>query len=218
MALPAAAEHTGLVAARDASVELDEGISEDQVIAEFLAAELHSPRHRLRDTAGDLGIETRVIDHPDFASDGERMARRLLAERHTGWGTDDGVCGGLPTETVTWWRARLHHQGIESVEVIQWLVDEYPQHFPARPLGEVRDARLAALPGRRPPEADQLIQVLTEGHLPRPILVTTPVLDRLVILEGHNRMVAYALLGEECPPRIEVIVGLTPEAWRWSEW
>lgn len=204
----------------DGRLELGKQISEDQVIAEFLRAELTSARAGpgLRRAAEDLGVETRVINEPSFGSAEEAAVRRRLAERHAGWGTDHGVCGGLPTDTVSWWLARLDREVLGAVEVIRWLVEEFPEQFPARTLGGLRDARLAALAGRPPHEADRLRQALGDGTLARSIVITTPGPERLVVLEGHSRMFAYALLGRAGPARIELILGITPVARQWSEW
>ena len=123
--------------------------------------------------------------------------------------------GGLPTESVTWWSALLSRDGLRAVEVIQWLVDECPDAFVGRPLGEV----CAATTGAWTDDGERLRRAIDGGRTPPPpILVSTPDLDRLVILEGHNRMIGYTRLGPAGPPAIEVIVGLTTRAAEWSEW
>ena len=204
----------------DGRIALAKQIGEDEVIAEFLRAEFNSERAgpSLRQAAEDFGVGSRVIIDPDFDSKEEREARRQLAERYAGWGADHGVCGGLPTETVTWWLAYLDREVIGAVEVIRWLVEEFPDQFPARGLGGLRGARLRKRGRGQPPEAVRLTQALAEGSLARPVVITTPDLQRLVVLEGHNRLFAYALLGTDCPAQIDLILGVTPVAHRWSEW
>jgi hypothetical protein len=201
-------------------IELGAVITEDEMIAEFLRAEVESELHgpRLRSDAAMLAVDLATVRQPDCASAHENESRRALLVACRGWGAEESVFGALPTDTITWWRAALDRRSVDHVEVIQWLVDEVPEAFPVRPLGGIRHARVSEH-GPRPDAAARLADALARGQRPaRPILITTPAIDRLVILEGHNRMVAYALLGEDAPPLIDVIMGVTAEADAWEEW
>jgi hypothetical protein len=192
-------------------------VDEAHMVATFLRAEVDSPRHgaKLGAAALRLGLDLRVVRSPDTTSDLENRDRiRLLAE-YRGWGAYESVFGGLPTDSIEWWSAELDRDGIREVEVIQWLVDEYPDSFPARPLAEI----CAATGGAWADDDGRLQRRLEEGRaLVAPILISAPDMDRLVILEGHNRMVGYARLGAAAPRAIDIIVGITPRASEWSEW
>lgn len=198
---------------------INEEITEDEMIAEFLLAEVDSPRHgpRLKEFAGRLSIHLAVVRNPDCAAHDDNRQRRDLLTEYRGWTRYESVFGGLPTASIEWRRADLHRADLDHVEVIQWLVDEFPDSFPGRPLGTVRDAaQQASTPHSGIAE---MASTMSEGRQPaRPILITTPTVDRVVILEGHNRLLAYALLGEMAPLLIPVIVGITAEAGQWSEW
>jgi hypothetical protein len=200
-------------------VVLVSSISEDEMIAAFLRAEIDSPRHGglLMDAVNEIGVGIEVIEHPDCAVEYENEIRRAVLATYRGWGTYESVFGGLPTKTLSWWSALLERSGFERVEVIQWLVDEYPDAFPVRPLRDLRVLKQAAW--RAGGSVASTAEALRHGARPAPpILVSTPDLERLVILEGHTRMQAYALLGEDAPEVIEIILGTSPDVHRWSEW
>lgn len=48
------------------------------------------------------------------------------------------------------------------------------------------------------------------------IVVTTPARSRLVVVEGHVRLSAYALFPELLPDELEILLGTSPEIERWS--
>ena len=191
------------------------------MIAEFLRAEIDSPRHggRLLRIAAEQGVDLGVIRNPVTASAVQNAVRRQVLVDHAGWGRYESVFGGLPTEAATWREGRLAREALDAVEVIRWLVDEYPDSFPSRSLGDIRQARQIGLGGGLPSAAQEMAAALSAGRAPpRPIVISTPDLQRIVILEGHNRMAAYDFLGPEGPPLIDLVVGLTDQAACWSEW
>lgn len=73
---------------------------------------------------------------------------------------------------------------------------------------------------REDPESVRpILESVRLGQMPEPpILLADESLERLVILEGHNRMIAYATEPKEVPFPIRAIVGVSARISEWSEW
>ena len=52
---------------------------------------------------------------------------------------------------------------------------------------------------------------------PALIAVTDPARSRLVVVEGHVRLTAYALFPEHLPEELEIYLGTSDEIAHWSE-
>ena len=53
---------------------------------------------------------------------------------------------------------------------------------------------------------------------PELIVVTDPARAKLVLLEGHVRLTAYAAFPEYLPDELDVYLGVSPRIGEWSEW
>jgi hypothetical protein len=66
-------------------------------------------------------------------------------------------------------------------------------------------------------EGDRAIAA-TAATNPELIVVTDPDRSKLVLLEGHVRLTAYAAFPELLPDELDVYLGISPRIGEWSEW
>jgi hypothetical protein len=60
-------------------------------------------------------------------------------------------------------------------------------------------------------------RLLAAEPQPPLIAVAPPECSRLVVVEGHVRVTAYALYPEYLPTELEIFLGTAPDIERWSE-
>ena len=66
-------------------------------------------------------------------------------------------------------------------------------------------------------EGDRAIAAAVATH-PELIVVSNPTRSKLVLLEGHVRLTAYAAFPRYLPDELEVYLGVSPRIAEWSEW
>jgi hypothetical protein len=80
-------------------------------------------------------------------------------------------------------------------------------------------AQLAVLPNEDGEKLNAVAGRLLAGKsVEPPILIAEPDLRRLVILEGHNRMMGYARGMNAVEFPLRVLLGVSSRASEWSEW
>lgn len=192
-------------------------ISEDEVIAEFLRAEIDSARFAegIVRALGDVDVS--VIREPDL-NDGEqnRIRKQVLGEVR-GYGRDASLFENFPDE-VEWYAAVMSREELSSVMYIDY---SYWNEL----------SRMSRLPG----DAAQTIRsgieiygVSNDGFLaigeaikrcktfPRLILVACNARSRIVVLEGHARLTGYFLDRERIPAELEVMIGYSERFAAWG--
>jgi hypothetical protein len=186
-------------------MKLREQITEDEMIVTFVRGELDSGRYGdlLR---GMLARDGRTVDDLGDAD----YARRLL-EEYRAYERREGLFGGFPRD-VEWFRAELSRDELLDVLYISW-------DWWLRLSGGTRSARFAARrirAGEIPGSTVEEHEAYARQPQPPLIVVTTPAHSPLVVLEGHVRLTAYALFPELVPERIGVLLGVSAEMTRWS--
>jgi hypothetical protein len=189
-------------------VRLLHPITEDEMIAVYLRAELGSER---------FGPQLRRL----LARDGRELAsadaayRRQLLDEHRAYERREGLFGGFPHD-VDWFRALLGRDEALDILFIDWS-------WWLELSGGTRRPREAA----RRIRAHQLTRltagVTAEEHEPfldstaELIAVTTPAHDKLVLVEGHVRLTAYALFPDRVPEELEILLGVSEEMPNWCQ-
>lgn len=153
-----------------------------------------------------LGLSWEVLEQ----NDGQEARQRVLA-KWFGWGEYESVFGGMPDDIVWFWGQLSFAELRDRVFSIRWHFEET--------IGTRRVAELAVV---SPPE-DSVVEAIVEnavaGRWPEPpILLAAPSLDRLVILEGHTRLVSYMARADVVPFPLRVLVGVSNRVGEWSEW
>ena len=187
--------------------------TEDEMIAAFVRAELESPRFgaALRTTLAELGMSVEVVSAaPSIA--GANEARRQLLAAYRGWGQYESVFGGMPDDVVWSWADLDESVLRERVFTIKWYFEEA---FGTRSAHEIAEMKRRAADTSR----SQLERSVAEGRMLEPlILLAEPDLRRLVILEGHSRIVSYLANPDLVAFPIPAMVGTSSRVAEWSEW
>jgi hypothetical protein len=183
-------------------------ITEDEMIAVFLRGELDSGRY---------GGELRGL----LARDGQQLAdaddayRRQLLDEHRAYERREGLFGGFPRH-VDWFRAVLSRDEVLDILFINWSWWLDLSGGTRRPLEAARRIRAGELTG-------MTAGVTAEEHEPyldstsELIAVTTPAQTKLVLVEGHVRLTAYALFPQRVPDRLEILLGVSDEMPKWCQ-
>lgn len=131
-----------------------------------------------------------------------------VEERKRQWREREGLFDGFP-EDVTWERVALVRDEVLAVLYINW-------DWWLTVTNGTRLATVAAeVQGRD--EGDRAIAAAAATN-PELIVVSDPSREKLVLLEGHVRLTAYAAYPEYLPEELEVYLGVSPRIPEWSEW
>ena len=188
--------------------------SEDEMIASFIRAGFDSPRERnaLAQACNALGLSepaARSLNITDPALNG---LRRDVLTSWFGWGKYESVFGGMPDD-IQWMWAELTEQDLrECVYTIKWSFEaDYGTRQLARVV-EINRARNAET------FSTQILDALRSGQIIEPpMLLTDSDMERLVILEGHNRLEAFLFDPTQVTFPLRVFLGTSPRICEWSE-
>jgi hypothetical protein len=101
-------------------MRLVRSVSEDDMVAAFLAAEATSERYgpQIRQILARLGRSHRLVTDPDTFDEAANAVRRQILAAYRGYPTDD-VFTGMPAD-VRWHRAMLTHAELGTVQYIDY--------------------------------------------------------------------------------------------------
>jgi len=205
-------------------VELIEPVSQHVVVAAWLAAEIDSSRFSstLRAILARDGRDPRLLRSPDLTSTVENLYRLRLLGEFRGFGrpagADQGWLAGRAVDDLCWWRVRLHRTDLGRIRFTDggfWRDESEGTRLP-----EVHVRRLLADPERPEDDLPNLVrdQVRDGRRLPPMILIDAGPGSRLVVLEGHVRLVAYIMAGPSTPDPIDALLGRSPSVTSWPEY
>lgn len=128
-------------------------------------------------------------------------------ERKRAWRERTGLFDGFPDD-VAWERVALTPDEVLGILYIDW-------DWWVRVSNGTRLATVAAeVQGRD--DGDRAIAAAVDTN-PELIVVTDPAHSRLVLLEGHVRLTAYAAFPDYLPAELELYLGTSPAIADWSE-
>jgi hypothetical protein len=183
-------------------------VGEDEMIATFLRGELESER---------FGEQLRAL----LARDGRELGdagdayRRWLLDEHRSYERREGLFGGFPRD-VDWFRAALSRDEVLDILFIDWS-------WWLELSGGTRSPREAARRIRAGELTGMTADVTAEEHEPflastsELIAVTTQSQDKLVLVEGHVRLTAYALFASRVPKELEILLGVSDQMPSWCQ-
>ncbi|HEX6700270.1 MAG TPA: hypothetical protein VF101_06010 [Gaiellaceae bacterium] len=193
--------------------------TEAEVVAAFLRGELESSRWRdrllalLREDDADASI----VGNPRLDDARENDYRAALLDRHRGWLRRKGLFDGLP-ERIDWSRAALAPEDVLAIDYIDWDWWLTLSDGTRRPLDAAARIRANEIAGVTAEEHEPIAARLRSPEPPAELIaVALPDLSRLVAVEGHVRLTAYALYPEYLPEELEIFLGTAPDIERWSE-
>jgi hypothetical protein len=196
-----------------------EEINEHEMITLFLKAEIESPRWRqdILQHLKQANIHRGIIDSPDLTNPDENKLRLHLLGEYRGYRRNEGLFEGFP-KRVTWERVALTQNEVWHIKYIDY------DYWVALSKG----SRLAKDAARTIRTKEEIFEIPNDGFLslanelqsgfacPELILVRTGEDSDLVLLEGHVRLTAYALVPEILPDELPVLLGTSPDMTQWE--
>jgi hypothetical protein len=182
------------------------------MIAVFLRGEVDSSRYgpRLRE---EVGRATRILTEPDIASADENRDRRRLLDDYRAYDRREGLFVGFPRD-VDWYRALATCDEVLDILYIDWDWWLTLSGGTRRPRDAAERIRAGEIPGQTAEEDEPLLAAVGKPL----IAAATRRLDKLVLVEGHVRLTAFALFPERLPAQFELIVGVSDEMPGWCQW
>ena len=180
------------------------------MIAVFLRGELDSDRWgaTLRELLARDACDESVLRDPQPS--GADYRRRLLDE-HRAYERREGLFLDFPRH-VEWQRAALERDEVLEILYINWdwwLTLSGGTRSPRDAARRIRAGEVAGV--------DVADAAFESEAPPELILVATPDHQRLVVLEGHGRLTAYAVFPERLPVELELLLGVSAEMAAWTE-
>ncbi len=194
-------------------------ISEDEVIAVFLKAEIGSFRfgNKIFDELEKDNTSREIIDHPDISSQEDNHYRKTLLGKYRGYGLNKELFENFPTD-VSWKRVALNKEDLEKVKYINY--DYWVELSNGSRV--VKDGAKSILAGveifkQSNKNFFEAAESLKQGAVfPEPILVAKNEKTGLVVLEGHLRLTAYFMVPDFIPEQLEVIIGFSEGLEKWD--
>ena len=182
--------------------------SEDEMILEFLKAEYTSVRFSstLKDVLWDFGCDRNIIFSADMQDAVENRTRKRILGAYRGYGEDRELFECFP-EIFEWSLCSFSDNDIEKIKYIDYSYWNELSAGTQMPLDAAKTIR----------NGIKIYDVANDGFLqaaeyiknggtfPKLFFLTEDY-ENFVIVEGHLRMTAYALV-PECFKDVEVIVG-----------
>ncbi|MFI6047305.1 hypothetical protein ACIA8C_37205 [Nocardia sp. NPDC051321] len=190
--------------------------SEAEMVACFLLGELSSARfgEAIRSGLVAGGWGECLLTHPNFCDAEANAARRALLAATRGYGENRDLFEGFPAD-VAWNRAVLTAVEMASVRYVDysyWVELSGGSRLPAEAARRIR-AGIRVFGVSNEPFVTAAHVIATGGQFP-PLILVGEKHDKLVCLEGHLRLTAYALAGY--PAEIECLIGIAPDMGRWA--
>jgi hypothetical protein len=193
-------------------------VTEAEVIATFLRAELESERFGapIRAALEHDGVPADVVTRPDLSDAVQNAYRRELLGGARGWGRNEGMFRNFPDD-VTWLRAGFTRDEVASILYIDWdwwLTVTGGSRRPADAARKLRRESPSDVAWHEP-----IAWRLASGPpLPELIVIRAGDGERLVVLEGHVRLTAFALFPEALPDALDVLLGESAGLVRWTSY
>ncbi|MBX4149165.1 hypothetical protein [Paenibacillus lautus] len=192
-------------------------VQEDEVIAEFLFAEVNSDRFKegILHALGDRDLN--LLIKPNLNHQAENQIRRDILGQTRGFGRNTDLFENFPTE-VKWYKAFFEKQDLNEVMYINY---SYWNELSS-------NTRLPLQASKNIMNQIEVFGISNQGFLdinlalkngkvfPRLIFVSMNENSRIVVLEGHARLTAYYLDNDYIPDELEVIIGFSDKFSVWD--
>jgi hypothetical protein len=190
--------------------------SEDEMIALFLFGELTSERFGagIRAALDGAGQTEPLITAADLGDADQNRARRAILAATRGYGENRDVFENFPAR-VRWIRAMLAPGELARVRYIEysyWNELSGGSRLPSDAAQQIRrGVRVFGVSNRRFLRAARAVE---RGERFPPLILAGRRRERLICLEGHVRLTAYALARFPC--EVECLVGTARTMDRWD--
>ena len=199
-------------------MRLIERIDEAEVIAEFLRAEIDSPRFgaRVRARIDADGRTDGVVRAADTSSAADNAYRAALLHAYRGVGGSAPLLEGLP-EQIEWHRAQIARDALDEVHYIDYPYWTELSGGTRSPCIAAQRIRAGITAMNRPNDGFVALGArLCAGEaLGTPILIAPDRASPAVVLEGHTRVTAMLLRPDCLPDPVPFLIGFAPEVRDW---
>jgi hypothetical protein len=198
-----------------------ESVSEDEMIAVFLKAEINSPRFGESILKFLLlrNLDRQMIDQPDTKIEHDNQIRRDLLDEYRGYTQrQEGHLFENFPPSISWMRVALSRDDLNRVKYINysyWVELSNGTRRPADTVTNIQNG-VAIFGVSSQPFLDAARAFKREPHFPEMIFVGASLADDLVILEGHFRLTVYFLEPDLIPDEMTAIVGVSPDIQQWG--
>jgi hypothetical protein len=156
------------------------------------------------------------VTSPNLDDPEENAYRDRLLDRHRAWLRREGLFRGFPHD-VAWSRAAISRERVLSVLYIDWDWWLRISGGTRLPLEAARRIRSGEIPGSTADWHKPIAARLGSAEpTPELIVVSLPDQTKLVVLEGHVRLTAYALFPEFLPAWLDVYLGVSEDMGLWA--
>ena len=182
--------------------------SENEMILLFLQAEQQSERFsdQLTEVMQELGLEPELILSADLHNETENKARKRLLGAYRGYGEEREMFENFP-QVTQWQLCSFERPDLENIRYIHYCYWEDLSGGTCSPLDAAqmirKDVRIYDISNEGFLRTADYLQ--KGGTFPKMIFLT-PDWEHFVIVEGHLRMTAYALVPQFFHG-VEAIVG-----------
>ena len=183
--------------------------SENEMILEFLKAESTSERFfkQMKNTMEELGFDDKIIFSANLQNEIENTKRKKLLGEFRGYGEGRKLFENFPIEFSEWSLCSFSRPDLERIRYIDysyWNELSAGTHKPLAAAETIRSGvRIYDVSNAGFLHASEYIK--NGGTFPKLFFLTSDY-ENFVIVEGHLRMTAYALV-PECFNNVEIIVG-----------
>ena len=194
---------------------------ESEVVVSFLRGEIDSERcgddvRRALVDAGGLEL----VHSPDLDSEEENRARERALSVARGWRTNAGLFTGFP-DTVTWYHGVLQPDDLSRVRFIDYSYWVALSGGSRRPSDVLPTLQAGTLPAWLTELGtswcfELAARLATTEAVDGLIVMATPDLGELVLLEGHARLAAMFVGGLQRKLAAYVYLGLSVEIELWE--
>jgi hypothetical protein len=158
-----------------------------------------------------------VLGHPDIDDADANAYRARVLDRHRGWLKRIGLFQGLPRD-LEWTLVALTPEEVLAMRYIDWDWWLEISDGTRDPSVAADRIRRGLVPGADLDEDRALAERLRSPTPPPELIaIAEPDFAKLVVLEGHVRLTAYALFPHVLPDELPVFVGTSDDVQRWSE-
>lgn len=185
---------------------------EEEMVGLFLKAEIGSLRWRPRllEILQELECPLSLLEEPDITRNAHNELRAGVLARFRGYGENRKLFEDYPAD-IAWHWILLDRDELGRVKYVDYCYWNLLSGGSRRPLDAAQTIR----------DGTEVYRVSNRGFLDGaeavrngavfepPILVAPDPDGDLVILEGHGRMTAYALAGEDAPDVIRAMLGIS---------
>lgn len=182
--------------------------SEEEMIIEYLRAEISSKRFsdNVREAMKRLGLDERIVLSADLQSQEENEKRRELLGAVRGYGRDESMFERFPAVT-DWKLCSFSQNDLEKIRYIHysyWSELSGGTHRPTDAAERIRGG--VCVYGQSNEGFIRAASHIRNGGVFPTMFFLTADFEDFVIVEGHQRMTAYAMALEYFKD-IKVIVG-----------